>query len=208
MIVLPVWVAVLVAFWLFAQSREGGAVGLIEGWLAALSTSRWALLGLFAAYAVRPLLLLPMTVLTTFTGFLLGPLWGASFALAAVLASASIAYFLARYLGAGRTPRGDLWRRLRDRGFEAVVTARLMLVPGDAVNYVCGVLRIPYPSFAAATAVGGLPGLMIGILAGSSVDGAFSARGLRLNVWYLVASAALLVASLATARLLRRRQNA
>lgn len=202
---LPVWIACVVAFWLYAQAREGGAVALVEDVLAALAGNPWALAGLLGAYLIRPVLVLPMTVLTAFSGFLLGPVFGTAFGLVGVLASASIAYGLARFMGAGRVPAGRWWRLLRDRSFEALVTARLMLVPGDAVNYAAGALRIPFRAFFLATAIGGMPGLLIGVLAGASVEGAFTFDGLRLNVGYLIASAVLLVASLSASRLLRRR---
>lgn len=203
--VLPLWALVVVAFWIYVQGREGGAVALLERWLAALAGDPRALLGLFLVYLIRPLLLLPITILTAFSGFLLGPVWGSLYALAAVLASASVAYVLARYLGAGRVPEGNWWRMLQDRSFEALVTARLMMLPGDAVNYAAGALRIDFWAFALATAVGGLPGLLVGVLAGASVEGGFEFEGFRLNPWYLVASAVLLVVSLATSRLLRSR---
>ena len=202
---LPIWTAALLLFWWYAQTREGGAVAWVEDWLAGIAGDPWALAGLFGAYLIRPLLLLPMTVLTAFSGFLLGALWGTAFGMAAVLASASIAYAVARFLGAGRTPGGPWWRRLRDRSFETVITARLMMVPGDLVNYAAGALRVGYASFALATAVGGLPGLLIGVFAGASLQGVFRFEGVRLDVGYLVASAVLLVGSLALSRWLRRR---
>lgn len=203
--VLPLWIALIAGFWIYAQGREGGAVGLLEQWLAALAGDPWALAGLFAVYLLRSVLLLPMTVLTAFSGFLLGPVWGTVFSLGAVLASASIVYAIARFLGAGRVPKGRWWRFLQERDFEALITARLMMLPGDAVNYAAGTLRIDYRAFAFATAVGGLPGLLVGVLAGASVEGAFEFEGIRLNTTYLIASAVLLVASLAASRVLRRR---
>lgn len=202
---LPVWICALLVFWWYAQTREGGAVAWVEAWLAGLSGDPWALAGLFAAYLVRPLLLLPMTILTAFSGFLLGAWWGTLFSLVAVLASASIAYAVARFLGAGQEPRGPWWRRLRDRSFETVITARLMMVPGDLVNYAAGALRISFASFASATAIGGLPGLLIGVFAGASLQGVFRFAGVQLNAGYLIASAILLVVSLGLSRWLRRR---
>lgn len=202
---LPIWLALLAAFWIYAQGREGGAVGLIERWLTELSGNPWALVGLMAVFAIRPLLLLPITVLTAFSGFLLGPVWGTLYALVAVLVSASIAYGLARFLGAGHVPEGRWWTLLRERSFEALVTARLMLLPGDAVNYAAGALRIDFGAFVLATALGGLPGLLVGVLAGASVEGVFAFEGVRLNAGYLLASAVLLVVSLTASRLLRRR---
>ena len=202
---LPLWIGALLLFWWYAQTREGGAVAWVEDWLAGIAGDPWALAGLFAAYLVRPLLLLPMTVLTAFSGFLLGAFWGTVFALGAVLASASAAYAVARFLGAGRVPEGRWWRRMRDRSFETVITARLMMLPGDLVNFAAGALRISFAAFALATAIGGVPGLLIGVFAGASLQGVFRFEGVRLDVGYLIASAVLLVASLAVARWLRGR---
>lgn len=204
---LPIWIVAIFAFWWYAQTREGSAVAWIEQVLAGMSDNPWALAGLGVAFLVRPLLLLPMTVLTAFSGFLLGAFWGAAFAWGLVLASASIAYGVARFLGAGRVPEGPWWRRLRDRGFEALITARLMMMPGDLVNLAAGALHVPYGSFALATLVGGLPGLLIGVLAGASVQGSFRFEGVQLNVGYLIASGVLLVFSLGLARWLRRRHG-
>ena len=61
-------------------------------------------LWLVGIYLLRPLLLLPMTILTVFTGFLFGLGWGLAYALTATLASASLAYLLARFLRVGRFP--------------------------------------------------------------------------------------------------------
>lgn len=202
---LPIWLTLLAAFWLYVQRQEGGAVALIERWLAELSGDPWALVGLMAVFAIRPVLLLPITVLTAFSGFLLGPAWGTLYALVGVLVSASIAYLLARVLGAGRAPQGGWMTLLRERSFEALLTARLMMLPGDAVNYAAGALRIHFGAFVLATALGGMPGLLVGVLAGASVEGVFTFEGVRLHTGYLIASAVLLVLSLGASRLLRRR---
>ena len=202
---LPIWIVALLLFWWFVQTQEGGAVAWVERGLAGLAEDPWALAVLFGVYLIRPLLLLPMTVLTAFSGCLLGAFWGTVFGMVAVLASASIAYVVARFLGAGRAPTGPWWRRLRERSFETVITARLMMVPGDLVNYAAGALRVRYVWFAVATAVGGLPGLLIGIFAGASLQGVFRFEGVQIDVGYLVASVVLLVGSLTLSRWLRRR---
>ncbi len=204
--ILALWAAVLVAFWLVTRTREGGAGAQLEGWLQAIATHPLGWLWLVGIYLLRPLLLLPMTILTVFTGFLFGLGWGLAYALIATLASASLAYLLARFLRLRGSPRRStaFLEGLRSRAFETVIIARLVSVPGDLVNYASGALRISFPAFFIATAIGGLPGMGAGVLAGTSIEGSFRFGGLRLDPWLFGASAALLLANLVVAQVLRR----
>ena len=131
---------------------------------------------------------------------------GTLFALLMALLSATTAYLLARWLGPRRPPEGPIATRFRTRAFEAVLIARLTFIPGDVVNYTAGVIALPYGSFVLATALGGLPGLLMGVLAGAAIEGAFSFSGLRLNPWFLLASGLLLLGSLSLSAYLRRRR--
>lgn len=204
--VLALWGVLLAAFWLLARARGDGPAALMQGWLEGVATSPYGALVLLGLYGLRPLLLLPMTILTVFAGFLFGPALGLAYALGAMLASASLAYALARSIG-GRGPEGGWAAELRRRSFEAVLTSRLTFVPGDVVNYAAGALRVRFRAFLAGTALGGLPGLAMGVLAGASIEGAFRFDGLRFRPGYLLASLALLIVSLAVSRGLRRRQE-
>ena len=208
-LVLGVWLLGLLIFWWFARQQDRGPLLVLQGWLLWVSESSLGGLFLLGIYLLRPLLLLPMTILTVFAGFLFGLVWGAVYALAATLFSASLAYLLARYLGAGGSwqDSAPLVQRLRSQGFATVLTSRLAFVPGDFVNYASGILRVPFRAFFAATALGGVPGLFIGVLAGASIEGAFAFEGVRPNYWYLLFSGVLLAASLLIAAHLRRRRR-
>ena len=207
--VLVLWGAGLVAFWLVTRAREGSAGAQLEGWLQAIATHPLGWLWLVGIYLLRPLLLLPMTILTVFTGFLFDLGWGLAYALTATLASASLAYLLARFLRLrGSSQRGTaLLDNLRSRAFETVLVARLVSVPGDLVNYASGALRISFPAFFIATAIGGLPGMVAGVLAGTSIEGGFRFGGLRLDPWLFGVSVALLLGNLVVAQVLRRRRG-
>ena len=89
---------------------------------------------------------------------------------------------------------------------ETVLTGRLVFLPGDLINYAAGALRVSFAAFALATALGGLPGLAVCVLAGASLEGPFRFEGVRLNGWFLLASALVLGSSLALARWLRARR--
>ena len=169
-----------------------------------------------AAYALRPLLLFPASLLTVGAGALYGPLAGAGLVLLGSNASAVFAYLLGRGLGAelagkalGHPRLTGMARRLRANAFEAVLTLRFLFAPYDAVNYLAGALRLPLAAFALATAIGSLPGTLVFVLFGAGLAdlralqaGDLPAPDLRL----LAASAALFVSSLALARAWRARE--
>ncbi len=202
---LALWFIVLSVFWVYVQRSDKSVSEILTFWLESLSTSPYSVLLLLGVYLIRPLLLLPITLLTVFSGFLYGAFWGTLYATLAMLASSSLAYVIGRFLSGDRIRLQTTWMtKLRERSFETVLTSRLIFLPGDLVNYACGFLKISFVAFLFATALGGLPGLLVGVFAGASLE-TFSADGFKLNPWYIVASLLLLVLSLGVSRLLRRR---
>ena len=206
-LVLVLWLILLLTFWLYVRQSNQGVTVILSSWLESLSKSPYSVLLLLGIYMVRPLLLLPITLLTVFAGFLFGAFWGTVYATLAMLASSSVAYFFGRFLSGDNIRLQKSWmNKLRERSFETVLTSRLIFLPGDLVNYACGFLKISFTAFLLATALGGLPGLLVGVLAGASLE-TFSANGFKLEPWYIAASLVLLVGSLGISRLLRQRNN-
>lgn len=203
-----VWLALLGGFWLVANSRDVSPLELLVEILQGLQASRWSGLWLLLIYALRPLFLLPVSVLTVFTGFLFGPWYGLLWSIIASNATAAMAYGLARMVsGRRRLPEGKAARRLRENAFEAVLTMRLASMPGDPINFLCGALRVPFWPFLLATAIGGLPGVFIGVFAGASLEGTFSFEGLSIRWEYIVISAVMLVGGLVLSRWVRTRKR-
>ncbi len=207
------WLVLLGAFLVAASRHPGGVVGVLEVALRSARHSPDGLLLLAGIYLIRPLLLLPVTVLTAFCGYLFGPGWGVAVAHLAALASASVGYLMARWWR-GRRPDGAKdasvppgWMgRLRHGTFEAVLASRLSFVPGDLVNGAAGAMALPFVPFAAATALGGLPGTVVGVLAGAGMRGrGFRAAAVELQPAFIAASLALAVISVLLAVALRRR---
>ncbi len=209
-LVLALWTVVLAVFWLYVQRQDESLVELFQGWLEFLQGDATGPLLFLIIYLVRPFLLVPITLLTVASGFLFGALWGSFYALVASLLSTALAYLFGRYLVGDRASfslGATFTERLRTRAFETVLLSRFLLLPGDLVNYAAGALRISFAAFMLATLIGGIPGLLIGVLAGASLEGEFSTDGVQLNVGYLLVSAGLLVSSLALSTFLRRRQS-
>ena len=210
-VVLALWLGVLVTFWLYVQRRDETLLELFGGWLALMQGGIVGPLIFLVVYLVRPFLLVPITLLTVASGFLFGAVWGLLYALVASLVSTALAYLFGFYLAGDKSEDvpglGARWvERLRSRAFESVLLSRFLFLPGDLVNYAAGALRISFVGFMLATLIGGIPGLLVGVLAGASLEGEFATDGVQLNVWYLLASGGLLVSSLALSAFLRRRQ--
>lgn len=202
------WALLVAAFWLVSSLLGESPPELLVSGLQSLAQSPLAPLWLIAVYLIRPFLLLPVTFLTVFSGFLFGASLGIAYALVATLVSSIVVYGLARFVsGHARkpAPSGSLARRLQEHGFETVLTTRLIFVPGDLINYLSGALRVPLGAFVLATIIGGTPGLVMGVFAGTSIHGDFTFQGLTIRWPFLAASLALLVFSLLMSAWLKKR---
>lgn len=211
LVVLVLWLFLLSGLWFYMSQQGRPPTVLLSEALDALRGEPLAPLWLLAIYLVRPLFLLPVSLLTVATGMLFGAFWGTAYAALATLLSAAAAYLLGRLFGGtlpaeSETAWSQRWsQRLKAYPFETVLLSRFLFVPGDLVNYVSGYLRVSLTAFVGATLIGGAPGLLVGVLAGASLES--SAATFRLNLGYLLASAGLLVVSLGVSWWLRRRTS-
>ena len=204
--VIALWVLLLMGFWIYVQQSGRSVSEILTEWLESLARSPYSVLLLLAVYVVRPLLFLPITLLTVFAGFLYGAVWGTIYATLATLLSCAVGYVVGYFLRGDKLQLQKGWlERLRERSFETILVSRLTFLPGDVVNYAAGFLKISFVSFLLATAIGGMPGLLVGVLAGASLE-TFSATGFRLNPWYIVASLVMLLASVLLWWWLRKRK--
>ena len=204
-VIVALWLAALLGLWLYLRGRDASPMVLLGATLDGLRGSLFAPLWLLLVYLVRPLLLLPITLLTVAAGMLFGAVWGGLYASAGALVSSSLAYLFGRWFGNGvgvKDVSGPL-QRLTARPFETVLLCRFLGVPGDLVNYAAGYLRISFWAFVGATLVGGAPGILAGTLAGASLTSVSGAR-LSLRWEFLLASAGLLLVSLAVSWGVRR----
>lgn len=214
-VALVTWLGLVALAWWWLSRAEGGVDAGIAAALAQVTRPGVGVPTLLLAFAVRPLLLLPVTVLTAFCGWWLGPVVGFLVALVAVSMTSLVPYALARFARgapavgpAAPAPAG--WRgALTREPFRSVLLARLMMLPGDFVSAAAGALRVPWGTFLAATALGGGPGLAVGVLAGASLPrgAAFGVEGLRLDPWLLAGAVAAFALAWGSAEILRRRSK-
>lgn len=212
LLVLAFWLAALGAYQWYAWSHQLGPIQVVQRLLAFLQTGYGPLL-FIALYAVRPLFLFSAVLLTVAGGFVFGPLLGLVYTVIGSNLSATVAYLLGRFLGAGLLegqPSAGLVRRyaerMRDSSFETVLVMRFVFLPYDLVNYLAGLLHIRWAPFILATLLGSLPGTLAFVLFGASIQ-RFDGRLPQIDPRTLAASALIFVLSLGLARLFRRRES-
>lgn len=131
-------------------------------------------LSLLVIYAVRPLVLWPISALSILVGFVLGVSVGIPVALAGAVYTSLPPYLLARYAPGEGGPLATV-RSLGERVTDAtgdlrgLVAARLIPLPADPVSYAAGLAGISIPTFVLATALGEFLWVVAGVLAGSSM---------------------------------------
>jgi uncharacterized membrane protein YdjX (TVP38/TMEM64 family) len=214
--VAALWISALLVWRDYQTSNDLSTTETGQRFIDAVDSAWWGVAAYVGVYLIRPIVLFPASILTITGGVLFGPV-GIVVVVVAANSSALIAYGIGRLLGT--TPGSDTsershdesfvsrWsNRLRTNSFETVFVMRLLFLPYDLVNYVCGALRIRWTSFLLATALGSLPGTISFVLLGASLERID--RGLDgINPIAIVASVVIFVVSIATSRIIRKRQS-
>lgn len=167
-------VLIVVGGFLAARFTPVGEYLTREGVGAAVEQLRnapWAPVIFIAAYAVATALAVPGTVLTLAGGAVFGLAWGTLYNAVAANLGANAAFALARGLGRDAVRRlagGDskalarLDAAVSRHGFQGLLTLRLIpLVPFNVLNFGSGLLPMKWSTYAAATAIGILPGTAV-----------------------------------------------
>lgn len=166
---------------------------------------------LFLAFLIRPILLLPSTLLTVAAGYLYGIFYGFLFAMTAGTLSLVISYYIASYFRPQADPSTEsntlsqnFIKKLQQNPFQSTLIARLIFMPGDLVNLAAGFCKIHLGAFLLASAIGGAPGGLMAVLAGASIEGDFDAGSIDIKFSYLIAASLILLASLGLSWLIQR----
>ena len=86
--------------------------------------------------------------------------------------------------------------------------ARFLFFPFDLTNYACGFLKVRFPSYVAATALGIIPGMSVFILAGAAFYGkeltSFSDALKDVDTSMLLYAAGLFILTITFAKVLKK----
>ncbi len=197
-LVIGLWLTIIVAFWWYARASDQSLTTLANNYLNFLAKHPLSPIVMFLIFMVRPLLLLPTTILIVAMGFLYGVFWGSVYGQIAISASSSLGYIIGRYFSKGinEDKYSQFLKNVRKNSFESILLSRLIFLPGDLVNYGAGFLKINYLSFLLGTLIGGAPGMLIAIFAGASIEGEFAVGEIIIRKDYLLISTAILLLNL------------
>ncbi len=124
----------------------------------------WGPIIYMAAYAIRPIIFFPATLMTMLSGALFGLPLGVLYTIIGENASANLAYWIGRFFGKGTNLEdssfvGPWVKKLKDEPFISVLIMRFIYLPFDLTNYVSGILGVKWRAYFLATLLGILPGL-------------------------------------------------
>jgi uncharacterized membrane protein YdjX (TVP38/TMEM64 family) len=207
------WLVLIAGYQWYVTTNQLSPFQAMQALLDFFANSLWGPLLYILAYAIRPLILFPSTLLTLAGGFVFGPVLGVMYTIIASNISSTIAFFVGRYFGEGLFKDNGsnsllqrYARRMRENSFETVMIMRFIFLPYDAVSYLSGFLRIQYWPFILATALGSIPGTLAFIGFGASIEH-FDGSVPRLNPVTLGFSIAILIVSIALSRIFKKREG-
>ena len=190
------------AAWYWASLGEGITLNALIDDAAVWRDHPLALAVVVAAFVLAGLAVVPVTLLIAVTGAAFGPVLGAFYAIAGVMASAAVAHGLGRVLARGIAQqvagsRLAHFMRARARGgILAIAAVRLVpLAPFTVVNLVFGALHVKARVFLLGTLLGMGPGIVSIVLLVDRLEAAARRPGIDTIIW--LALAILLVAALA-----------
>lgn len=106
----------------------------------------------------------PIFILSLMAGALFGPVMGTVALMLATWAGTTAVFFVARHAGGGWVKKfiqgksKDWYEKLSDNGFFILLPARLVgFPPYGIIDAVCGLSKMRYADFAAATMIGAVP---------------------------------------------------
>ena len=205
-----IWLSIITSF-MYAKAQSGmSTLDLLKAFITFVSTHPLGPLLYILCYSLRPLLFIPATLLTFASGVLFGLWYGLALTIVAETSSAMVAYTMARTVAAGSMLRTRLGEQLKDLLQTDLAThlliTRFAFLPFDAVNFICGALKISPFTFFWTTFVGIIPGAFVFILAGTSVDRVAFLTDFTVHIQTgpLLIAGALLILCLIVAKVLKR----
>lgn len=173
-VVALLWAVAFAAAAFYAWSG-GTFIGEVQS--AVTAAPRYSLLIFLGAYVIRPLLLVPDSLMLVAGSALFGPFVGWIAGYFGENISALIAFSLSRFLGRAWASRSEnefvkkLDAAVSKRGVTTLMFLRLIpIAPFDAINYGAGLTSMPYRTFILGTVIGIIPALTVYVALGSSLS--------------------------------------
>lgn len=209
-----IWISIILLFVWYKNTSWLSFEGMALLFYNFVSWNIWGPIIYVMAYAIRPIVLFPATLMTFMSWALFGLPLGMLFTLIWETLSACFAYFLGWVFGKKLLDdqAGGIIAWLKNKvntePFMSVLMARFLFFPFDLTNYACGFLKVKFPSYVLATAIGIIPWMTVFILAGSAFYGkeltSFSQALQDIDTRYLWCAAVLFIITLLFAKILKK----
>ncbi len=197
---------------------NGLAVGDLVADLRELLTGTWyGPLIYILAYLLRPILLLPASLMTALAGTVFGLGLGFLYGMIAGTLSCVLPYGVGRWASNAEesvpVQQKDFSRLqkfiqlIQQNPFRTILTMRLLYLPYDAVSILAGSLKIRFAPFIIATTLGNLGGTFAYVALGASVEGDLTENSLSFDPAILLISAVIFIVSMGASRLLRAKSD-
>ena len=216
-LIVLIWLGLLLSFtaWVISLDAKLGTAHIVVRDMVeqhVLQAGIWGGVIYLLVYTLRPLILIPASLLTTLAGAVFGPWLGFFYAMLAETLAANFSFLLARYLKGERQWRvhhilEKIDSQVRAHGFLWILAARLSwVVPFDAVNYAVGLSSAKHRDFFWATLLGIVPGVIVFVSIGHLL---IQGQTLTNQHWFgiILLSSLLMLVSLSVSHWLRRRQQ-
>ncbi len=202
--------ALVVAIFLVGRFVLDLRPGEVQLWFESASNQWYALPATIVLFTVLAFVGAPQFALIAATVFAFGPVEGFMYAWVATMVSATVDFWLGRYLGADVVRRygGETVNRISAfvgrNGFWASLLVRIVpSAPFIVVNMAAGVSRMSYLAFIAGAGVGVIPKTALVAFAGGGLMALFQGAGVWAAVFLALAGALWLAVMLAARRWLR-----
>lgn len=195
----------------YGRAYIGISEAELNGWFEAVRGTIWALPLTIVTFCLAAFIGVPQWMLIAGAVVAFGPAYGAAYSWVATMISASLDFYIGRWVGADRLKQfgGDLINRIvglvRRNGFFTSFTVRLVPTgPFVLVNMAAGVSRMTFPAFIGGTGLGIIPKILAVAFLGKGIFDALADQGDTLVLLSIGVAIALLVVMLIARKRLSR----
>lgn len=209
---LSLWILILIIIRTAMAVNNLSLNELGDVFVAILRDTQWGLLLFIGLYILRPLLLMPGTIMNFIAGMVYGFPFGFGMVVIAHLISASTTYGISRWTTHNEPQLdgriGKIASFLQENPFEAMVTLQLSYISLDITSSLAGILHLPYHLFILGIFVGAFVGNGIGVLIGTSIEGSIANGTITIRPEMILLSLTVFLISIGISTYLRRRNQA
>ncbi len=206
------WWLLIAYFFYFKETQGLTNLDIAQKLYLFFLQSQWSPVLYVLVYTIRPLIFFPASFLSLMSGNLYGIGMGVLYDIIWATLSAVLAYNLGKIFGKQIIPHNAtgildrLRKKVKKKSFLQILLVRLLFFPFDLVSYGAGVLRARWSGFFWGTLFGIIPGALVFVTAGASVQNieTFDFSQIRFDGKILSWSAVLFLISLILAKVLKK----